>query len=92
MAIALHAYKVDEDGRITVQHIFYGETEDEADAGFQAHVKICPKFGPAEKEGRIISFYQEIDEVPTVESAELEADEAEAEEEIEEDLDEEEEN
>ena len=85
MAFELHAYKVDEDSRITVRHTFYGETREEADEHFQAHVRICPKFGPAEREGKIISFYREIDELPTVESAEFEAAEAEGEEEIEED-------
>ena len=47
MAIALHSFKVDEDGEIRVQHVFYGETEREAQAILDAHAEACPKFGPA---------------------------------------------
>lgn len=77
MAYALHAYKVDKGGKIAVEHIFYGETERECDEGLEAHADICPRFGPAVKENHVITFYEEIDAMPTPESVEeeFEADE-----------------
>lgn len=40
-------------GRISVGHIFYGATEAEARANFEAHAKGCHFLRPAIEEGRI---------------------------------------
>lgn len=72
MAWELHAYKVDNDGEIRVKHTFYGSTKAECEENFEAHVEICPKFGPAEKAGDVISVFEECDEIPTRESVERE--------------------
>jgi hypothetical protein len=77
MAFELHAYALTEDGEIHVQHIFYGRTKQEADRHFDAHVKACPMFGPADHDGRVISFFKEVDELPCQQSAEREAADAE---------------
>lgn len=73
MAFELHAFALAPDGTIHVKHIFYGETRKEADKHFQEHVKGCPMFGPAEKDGRIISYYTEVNELPTEDTAEVDA-------------------
>jgi hypothetical protein len=90
MSFELHAYALSPEGEIHVKHIFYGETKAEADKHFQAHVKGCPMFGPAEKEGRTITYFQEVDELPTEQSAELEAEEMSAIGEVDEDEEEDE--
>jgi hypothetical protein len=82
MAFELHAYAITPEGTIPVKHIFYGETKEETDRHFRDHVKGCPYFGPAEKEGRMITYFQEVDELPTEQSAELEAEEMSAIEEV----------
>jgi hypothetical protein len=73
MAYELHAYLLTPEGEIHVKHIFYGETEAEAESHFDAHVRSCPNFGPGEREGRVISWIEEVDELPTEESAREEA-------------------
>jgi hypothetical protein len=77
MSWALHAYALTDDGKIHVKHIFYGRTKGEADDHFKEHVKACPMFGPADQDGRIISFFREMRQVPDQESAEQEAADAE---------------
>jgi hypothetical protein len=77
MGWELHAYAVSKEGAIDVKHIFYGETREEADANFDAHVSGCPMFGPAEREHRMITFWKEVDELPTPQSADDEAEEGE---------------
>lgn len=42
MAVALHVYKLDDDGAVSVEHIFYGETEAEARRVYDAHRNQCP--------------------------------------------------
>lgn len=78
MAYALHAFAISKDGKIHVQHIFYGDTEGEADEHFREHVKACPMFGPAEREKRMITYVEQVDELPTPESAQDEADDSES--------------
>jgi hypothetical protein len=75
MPFALHAYAITKDKKIPVQHIFYGETREEADQHFNGHVAACPMFGPAEREGRMTTFFEEIDSLPTEESVDDEAEE-----------------
>lgn len=77
MPVALHAHKVDADGEIRVTHIFYGATEEDAQSGLDAHADICPKFGPADREGDVITVFEEIDELPTPESVLEDAEEEE---------------
>lgn len=68
MAYQLTAWKIEGDGSVRVKHTFYGETEAEAQEHFDEHVSICPKFGPAERDGDVESVMEEIDELPTRES------------------------
>ena len=77
MAYALHAYAITKEGKIPVEHIFYGETEGEADKHFRDHVNACPYFGPADREHRMITYVEKVDEIPTPDSAQAEADMAE---------------
>jgi len=65
MAVALHSFKIDADGRVLVQHVFYGETEDDARAVLEAHADACPKFGPAYRQDETEEIVEEIDELPT---------------------------
>ena len=68
MAWKIEAYKIDEDGRIRIKHTFYGHSEAEADRYFEEHQSVCKKFGPAVEAGRVVTFSEEIDDIPTPES------------------------
>jgi hypothetical protein len=65
MAIALHSFKIDADGGIRVQHIFYGETLQDAEVLMEAHADDCPKFGPAYKAGNTIQVVEHDTDLPT---------------------------
>jgi hypothetical protein len=69
MPIALHSFKIDDDGHIRVQHTFYGRDEAEAEEFLEAHAEICPKFGPAERHGNTVQIVEEIDVLPTPDTA-----------------------
>jgi hypothetical protein len=74
MAWALHACIVDPgDGEIKVEHIFYGETEEECDDYYQEHLGTCSYFRGAEHGDKVISWYERIGALPTEESCEEEA-------------------
>jgi hypothetical protein len=64
MSIALYSFKEDKNGEISVAHIFFGKTEEEATQNLKAHADICPKFGPAHKAGTTIERFVEIDHIP----------------------------
>jgi hypothetical protein len=51
-----------EGGKIKVQHVFYGETEDECQDNFAAHAKGCEFLTPAIEDERIEEEVEEIDE------------------------------
>lgn len=70
MAIALHSWKKDADGKIRVRHTFYAATEAEAEALMEEHGEGCEAFGPALEEGHTIEVLEEIDALPTVETVE----------------------
>jgi hypothetical protein len=74
MAVALHSYKIDKDGKIRVEHIFYADTEDAADQLMTGHAEGCQAFGPAVDAGRTIEVLDEDAEVPTVEDLEADDD------------------
>jgi hypothetical protein len=62
MAYALYVDVVPEGGgRISVTHIFYGETELEARENFAAHAKGCKFLTPAIEEDRI---EEELERIP----------------------------
>jgi hypothetical protein len=65
MAVALHSFKMDDDGQIRVRHTFYADTEEEADALLEAHAEVCPKFGPAVRGDRTVQVVEEIENLPT---------------------------
>lgn len=63
MAFALTVDVIPEGGgRISVQHVFYGETEKECQENFEAHAKGCEFLTPAIKEDRVSEEIEEIDE------------------------------
>jgi len=86
MAIALHSYKIDDDGEIRVRHTFYAATIEAADALLKAHANGCKAFGPAFDEGDTIEIEEEIDddEMPDAETLEEITEEVEEDEEGEE--------
>jgi hypothetical protein len=59
MSVALHSYKVDDDGRITVRHTFYAATEEEAEELLEEHADGCKAFGPAVDEDETIEILEE---------------------------------
>jgi hypothetical protein len=67
MAIALHSWKKDADGKIRVRHTFYAATEKEAERLMHAHGDGCEAFGPALDAGETIDITEEIEQLPTVE-------------------------
>lgn len=80
MPWALHAAIMDSgDHEIKVRHIFYGETKEECDDYFKEHLGTCSYFRSAEKSREVISWFEEIDELPTPESCNAEAEASEGE-------------
>lgn len=75
MAWALRASKIEPNGECLVEHIFYGHTKKQADTRLQEHADICPKFGPADAAGEVITVFEEVDEIPTRDSIEAESEE-----------------
>lgn len=65
MKTALHSFKIDSDGAVRVQHVFYGETEEDARSLLEEHAEACPKFGPAVAAGDTIEVTEELDALPT---------------------------
>lgn len=71
MATALHVYIRDkgaaEDAPISVEHVFYGRDDADAEAKRTAHLAGCENFARAEADGRTMDAYEEIPDadVPT---------------------------
>lgn len=74
MAWALRAYKIESDDDVAVELVFYGRTKQECDQRFRAHRDICPRFGPADRAGQVITVWEEVDKIPTRQSIEDESD------------------
>jgi hypothetical protein len=66
MAIALTVDKLDPGGKISVRHIFYGDTLWECERLRDHHAAGCRAFGPALEADNVIETHEEIDdsEVP----------------------------
>ena len=64
MATALYSFKVDDDGKVRVGHVFFGATDAAARKVLEEHAEACPKFGPAHRRGDTIELTEEIDAVP----------------------------
>jgi hypothetical protein len=63
MAWALHVYIVNPDDElILVEHIFYGETKDEASQVKEEHLGTCSYFKAAEDEDRTDEKWEQIAE------------------------------
>ena len=63
MAWALHVYIVNpDDEQILVEHIFYGETKDDAEQVKEEHLGTCSYFKAAEEEDRTDQKFVEIDD------------------------------
>ena len=79
MAVELTVDIFDSDDEHLVRHVFFGETEADAEAKREAHAKQCHEFQRAEKEGRVYEMLEEIDddELPDVEDYDDEEDEEE---------------
>lgn len=69
MAWALTVGKVDSDGLIRVEHVFYGDTKRECEAERDAHGDGCKAFGPALAAGEVTEDWSEIDAIPEAEDA-----------------------
>jgi hypothetical protein len=74
MPIALHSYKIDKDGEITVRHTFYAATEEEAEELMETHAEGCAAYGPALDTGDTIEILEENVSAPDVEELERVAD------------------
>ena len=67
MAWAKHVYIINpEDEEIFVEHIFYGDTKDEAEQVEKEHLGSCEYFRAAEQEGRTDSWWEKDVDRPTV--------------------------
>jgi hypothetical protein len=64
MPTALYSFKLDKDGKIRVAHVFFGDSEAEAEANLTAHAGICPKFGPAFQNKETVEIPVEIEDLP----------------------------
>jgi hypothetical protein len=64
MATALYSFKVDDDGKVRIGHIFFGATEAAARKVLEEHAEICPKFGPAHRRGDTIEVTEELYALP----------------------------
>ena len=72
MPVALYSFKIDEDGRTRVGHIFLAPNEQEADALQKKHADACPKYGPAFREGKTIDILADVDTLPEADESSLE--------------------
>jgi hypothetical protein len=70
MPVALHSWKIDDDGEIRVRHTFFARTEAEADKLLEQHAGGCKAYGPAVEQGDTIEIVEEIDELPDAEALE----------------------
>lgn len=87
MAKAIHIYIRDKEAdTISVEHVFYGHTEQQADKVRQNHLAGCSNYALAEQQQRVFECVEEIpaETIPSPEDFEDEDDE---EEEIEEVID-----
>jgi hypothetical protein len=88
MATALYSFKVDDDGKVRVGHVFFGATEAAARKALEEHAATCPKFGPAHRAGDTIEIAEELDALPAPDEESLkeflDLDDGEEDEEIEE--------
>jgi hypothetical protein len=64
MAHALYSFKVDDDGKVRIGHVFFGANEAAARRVLEEHAEICPKFGPAHRRGDTIELTEELEELP----------------------------
>jgi len=64
MATALYSFKVDDDGKVRIGHVFFGANEAGARKVLEEHAEICPKFGPAHRRGDTIELSEELEELP----------------------------
>ena len=64
MAIALISLKKDAGGKVRLIHIALGETKAAAEQELREHADICPKFGPAFREGHTLEFPVDVQDLP----------------------------
>ena len=65
---ALHVYLVPPEGeQVQIEHVFYGETKEDARALFEQHQEVCDNFGPAVADGRTAEEWEEDPDVPEIE-------------------------
>jgi hypothetical protein len=56
--------KKDAGGKVRLIHIALGETKAAAEAELAAHADICPKFGPAFRDGHTLEFPVDVQDLP----------------------------
>jgi len=64
MVTALYSFKVDDDGKVRIGHVFFGANEPAARKVLEEHAEICPKFGPAHRRGDTIELLEQLDDAP----------------------------
>ena len=64
MAVAIHVYIRDKENpeNISVEHVFYADTEAEADKIRLAHLAGCENYAKAEVDDRVAELTESIDE------------------------------
>ena len=72
MPTAIFSFKVDDDGKVSMAHVFFGATKHAAESAMRGHAEICPKYGPAWRSNQTIEFAREVAELPPADGDELE--------------------
>jgi hypothetical protein len=72
MPIAIYSAKPGTHGLCGIIHVFFGQTEAAARQAMEDHADICPKYGPAYREGKTIEVIAEIDEIPAFDERSIE--------------------
>lgn len=81
MAVALNVDIFDQNGRVVVRHVFFGDDEKEAQESKRHHLETCSYFRQADAEDRTGEFVEEIDDEDVPSEADYEDEEEEAEDE-----------
>jgi hypothetical protein len=71
VAIAIHSFKLDNDGKIRIAHTFFGHTKAQAESVQKDHARDCPHYGPALAKGETIDIVEVLDALPEGDEEEL---------------------
>jgi hypothetical protein len=73
MAVAIHVYIRDKENpqNISVEHVFYGATEEQADKIRLAHLAGCSNYANAEVQDRVAELTESIDDCELPDAEEI---------------------